>query len=199
MLCNASLYREDNGSIGGVVVVGRDITRHYPDRIEAKNQWRWRSLATLPALAMALAVLLLLTNTVASRVDSWTKARIVDPVSVSNPPYIHTGDHQPASIFHPGQTAFLHVSTRRSASCFSLIRQRIVSLNPGDSLQRTVWSNLPDSFGYTDPGDFEIDYRFIVPADLPPGNYALERDKTFTCGSTTVTTNDPLLPLSVVK
>ena len=38
MLYNASLYREDNGTVGGVVAVGRDVTRHYEDRIWAKTR-----------------------------------------------------------------------------------------------------------------------------------------------------------------
>jgi PAS domain S-box-containing protein len=199
MLYNASLYREDDGTIGGVVAVGRDVTRHYEDRIKAKHGKRWRSIAQWPLLGVALVAFLLLASTVLSGVDAWTKARIVSPVSMLDAPYLHAGDHRPTSLFHAGDTVFSHISTRRSVACFALIQQRILSLIDGDIANRVVWSNLAVSFGYTEAGNFETDYRFVVPDNLPEGAYFLERNTTYNCGGTAIDQSQPLIPFAVVK
>ena len=61
------------------------------------------------------------------------------------------------------------------------------------------WSNLPVSFGYTEAGNFETDYRFLVPDDLSPGDYFLERNTTYNCGGTTLIQTQPLIPFAVTK
>jgi PAS domain S-box-containing protein len=199
MLYNASLYREDDGSIGGVVAIGRDITLHYEDRIQARQRTNWWTIARLPALGVALVGFLLLGSTLMSVIDTWTKARMVSPVAMLDSPYLHAGDRQPTSVFHAGDVAFAHVSTERRVACFALIHQRILSLIGGDIFHRVVWSDPAVSFGYTEAGRFETDYRFVVPTNLPPGDYVLERNNTYTCGSTTIDQNEPLISFSVAK
>jgi PAS domain S-box-containing protein len=199
MLCNASLYREDDGRIGGVVAVGRDITHHYPDRIKAKYRTYWRAIVLWPAFIAALVGFLLLASAMMYRIDAWTKAQLVSPISLLNPPYLHAGDHRPTTAFHAGQVVFLHVSTHRSVPCYGLNVERILSLTDGDMFNRTVWSDFPVSFGYTNAGDYEFDYRFTVPSDLLPGDYALERNVISLCGPTNINQTEPFIPFSVVK
>jgi PAS domain S-box-containing protein len=199
MLYNASLYREDDGTVRGVVAVGRDITRHYEDRIRAKqgkNRW---TIARWPVLGVALVAFLLATNTLLVNVEAWTKSRIVAPISMVEEPYLHAGDHRPTTVFHPGEVAFAHISTQRTVACYALIHQRILSLIDGDIFNRIVWSDPPVSYGYTEAGHFETDYRFVVPVDLPPGLYFFERNSTYTCDATTINQSQPLMSFTVVN
>jgi hypothetical protein len=199
MLFNASLYLEDNGTVGGVVAVGRDVTRHYEDRIRAKHRKRWRTIVQWPLVGVALLGFMLLASTFLSHVDAWTKAQMVSPVAMLDAPYLHNGDHRPTTIFHAGEAVFYHISTRHTVTCFALIQQRIVSLIDGDATHRIIWSNLTVTFGYTEAGNFETNYRFVVPDILPQGDYFLERNTTYNCGGTTLNQSRPLLPFTVVK
>jgi PAS domain S-box-containing protein len=199
MLFNASLYREDDGTIGGAVAVGRDVTRHYEDRIQAKHRKRWRTIVQWPLLGVALLGFLLLASSFLSHVDAWTKAQMVSPISMLEAPYLHTGDHRPTTILHAGEAVFYHISTRHSVACFALIQQRILSLVDGGVVHRIIWSNLAVTFGYTKAGNFETNYRFVVPDILPQGDYFLERNTTYDCGGTTLNISRPLLPFTVVK
>ena len=194
MLFNASLFREDDGTIGGVVAVGRDVTRHYEDRIQAKQRsitggplrsgrcWasHWAGFCCWRARSCRGSIH-------GPRRGSLARSQCCDS------PYLHAGDHQPTPTFHAGRVAFAHVSTQRGVACFALIQQRILSLIDDQLANRIVWSNLPISSGYTQAGDFEIDYRFVVPDDLPQGDYFLERNTTYHCGRTTIDQNQPLI------
>jgi PAS domain S-box-containing protein len=199
MLCNASLYRQDDGTVGGVVAVGRDITLHYADRIPAKQRSIGWIIAKWPGFGVAWVGVLLLTSNVLSTVDIWSKRQLVVPVSLEEGPYLHTGDHRPTRVFHAGETAFAHVTTQRNVACFGLIHQRILSLTDGDIFNRVVWNDPEVSFGYTDAGKFETDYRLVIPDYLPPGDYFVERNNTYTCGDTTIHQTIPLIPFSVTN
>jgi PAS domain S-box-containing protein len=199
MLYNASLYREDDGAVSGVVAVGRDITRHYEDRIQPKQGKNWWTIARWPVLGVALLGFLLVTSTLLLHVEVWTKAQIVTPVTMVKKPYLHAGDHRPTTVFHAGEVAFVHISSQRDVSCFALVHQRILSLINGDIFNRIVWSDPPVSYGYTEAGHYETDHRFDVPADLPHGDYFLERSVTYTCGATTVNQTQPPFSFTVVK
>jgi hypothetical protein len=200
MLYNASLYRDDNGVVRGVVAVGRDITRHYVDRVRPIHKTgSWRTVSRGLALGIATIGFVILCNSVVSHIDAWNKAQLVSPVSMVEAPYLHLGDHRPMSILHAGDMVFSHISTQRNVPCFAVIHQRILSLLGDNIFNRVVWADLADSAGYTEAGSFETDYRFIVPTDLPPNHYVLERNTVYTCGPAVINQTQPLIPFTVVK
>ena len=134
-----------------------------------------------------------------SLVNDWRWGRVISPVTVLSAPYLHTGDHVAKTVFRPGETVFVHVTTRRSLPCFAAIHQRVISFANGDRRRPTIWQNLGESNGWTEPGTFESDYRFRTPDDVPPGQYFYERTITYECGlAGSVRQAQPLIPFEVM-
>ena len=157
--------------------------------MRAGQMLRWLFMGTIATIAISY---------MASLVNNWRWSRVISPVTVLNPPYLHTGDHVAKTVFRPGETVFVHVTTRRSLPCFAAIHQRVISFENGDRQRPTIWQDLHESNGWTEPGTFESDYRFRTPDNVPPGQYYYERTITYECGlAGSVRQAQPLVPFEV--